>query len=373
MAIEKVGISTFIQHMQHAWVIDVRSPAEYEQAHIPGAVNLPLFTNEERKIVGTAYKQQSKQKAIKLGLDFFGVKMRQMVEEVEQWVKQQPGAGTGNGDKTAPTLYVHCWRGGMRSAGVAWLLDMYGFKVCTLVGGYKAYRKWVREQFEKQYAINILGGYTGSGKTVILDALSKKGEQVIDLEKLAMHKGSAFGGLGQPPQPTQEMFENLLATSLWSHGTTSMLKENSTPAPAIWMEDESQRIGNLQIPMPLWHTMRASPVYFLAIPFEARLDYLTLHYSQWEKEKLVNAIIRIQKRLGGLETKTAIGHLIEDNYKACFSILLKYYDKFYTRGLHNRDEAKTLITVYAFAAIDPQEIALSILKHQQQLQVQPPR
>jgi tRNA 2-selenouridine synthase len=139
-------------------VIDVRSPAEFEQARIPGAYSLPLFSNEERAIVGTAYKQERREQAIKLGLDFFGVKMRRMVEEVEALLKEENNKH----------VVVHCWRGGMRSAGVAWLLDLYGFKVFTIIGGYKAYRRWVLEFIKKDFKINILGGYTGSGKTEVL-------------------------------------------------------------------------------------------------------------------------------------------------------------------------------------------------------------
>jgi tRNA 2-selenouridine synthase len=370
MAIEKIGISHFVQHHHGALVIDVRSPAEFAQAHVPGAYSMPLFTDEERKVVGTAYKQQGKQKAIKLGLDCFGVKMRSMVEHTEQLVKEYTAKNAPDtGD--SPVLFVHCWRGGMRSAGVAWLLDLYGFKVCTLVGGYKAYRKWVREQFEKPYPVNILGGFTGSGKTEVLAAMKQKGENVIDLEQLANHKGSAFGALGMPPQPTQEMFENLLATALANTNINNTPKQDNTAPPVLWLEDESQRIGNLQIPMPLWHTMRKSRVHFIALPLQERLNYIVLHYGHCQKEKLVNAIIRIQKRLGGLETKIAIGYLLEDNYKACFEVLLKYYDKFYSRGLHNRPDDSSLVEEYIFTALNATEIANYILNHQQQRQTMP--
>jgi tRNA 2-selenouridine synthase len=232
----------------------------------------------------------------------------------------------------------------MRSAGVAWMLDLYGFKVYTLVGGYKVYRKWVRDQFEKHYKMTVLGGYTGSAKTGVLQQLKKTGSTVIDLEALANHKGSAFGALGEPEQPTQEMFENLLAQELNS------LKNSLTQHAFI--EDESQRIGLLKIPDPFWATMRKSPVCFLDIPFEERLNYLTADYGRHEKERLVNAIIRIQKRLGGLETKTAIGFLLDDNYKECFRILLKYYDKWYSKGLQNRNNLDGLLHKISCDTID---------------------
>ena len=120
----------------------------------------------------------------------------------------------------------------------------------------------------------------------------------------------------------------------------------------IWLEDESQRIGNLQIPMPLWFTMRKSPVYFLDIPFEERLDYITKEYGKFEKEKLVNAVIRIQKRLGGLETKNAINYLLENNHKECFSILLTYYDKLYNKALQNRENLSELLNKIPCFGVD---------------------
>jgi tRNA 2-selenouridine synthase len=358
MPIQKLTIAEFLQLAKQHPVFDVRSPGEYIHAHIPGAISLPLFTDEERKVVGTAYKQQSKQAAIKIGLDYFGVKMKSMVEEVEKHTAefyketkksntQVPPLGGGGG------VLVHCWRGGMRSAGVAWLLDLYGFKVYTLVGGYKVYRKWVLQQFEKEYPFKIIGGYTGSGKTLVLKELARQ-NPVIDLEALAHHKGSAFGALGQAPQPKQEMFENLLAGKLCN----TLLDEckpstfNLQPSTCIWLEDESQRIGNLQIPMPLWYTMRKSPVYFLDIPFEERLEYIVQEYGKFEKEKLVNAIIRLQKKLGGLDTKNAINHLLENDYRACFRILLAYYDKLYNKALQNRENLSGLLNKIPCSSVD---------------------
>ena len=380
MAIQKLSIAQFLVLAQQHPVLDVRSPGEYSHAHIPGAFNLPLFSDEERKVVGTAYKQESRETAVKIGLEFFGVKMKAIVEKVEiiaqthfresnrQHNAKPPSGGLG-------IVLVHCWRGGMRSAGVAWLLDLYGFKVYTLVGGYKAYRKWVLAKFDEPYPFHIIGGYTGSGKTLLLQELVRKGQVVIDLEGLANHKGSAFGALGEKAQPKQEMFENLLAGSLqfavdrlqFAVGSSQSFDSvgqhlpssiqhpaynTHPPSPCIWLEDESQRIGNLQIPMPLWHTMRRSPVFFLNIPFEERLNYLTAEYGRYEKEKLLNAIIRIQKRLGGLETKNAISYLVEDDYRECFRILLTYYDKWYYKGLFNRENISALLNKIPATTVD---------------------
>ena len=322
-------------------MLDVRSPGEYVHAHFPGAHNLPLFTNEERKIVGTAYKQESREQAIKLGLEFFGPKMNKMIAETQ--------AVTGNKQSS---VLVYCWRGGMRSAGVAWLLDLYGFKVYTLIAGYKKFRNHVLETFRLPFQFNILGGYTGSGKTGLLKALKEKGQQVIDLEAIAKHKGSAFGNIGMPAQPSQEMFENLLACELNNqltnpgsddaNGSSSSSKEMN-PGSSIWLEDESQRIGHVNIPHEIWKTMRQSPVFFLDIPFEARLRKIVEEYGELDPGKLEGAIERISGKLGGLSAKNAISHLREGKKYECFEILLTYYDKFYFKALHNRDGINSLL------------------------------
>jgi tRNA 2-selenouridine synthase len=162
MPAQRIDIEQFLSLALLHPVLDVRSPGEYNHAHIPGAHSFPLFTDEERKIVGTTYKQNSREEAIKIGLDFFGPTLKQRVIEAERITK---------GNKI---LLVHCWRGGMRSAAISWLLDLYGFKIYTLVGGYKAYRNWVLEQFKKNYPFRLIGGYTGSGKTELLVALKKE-------------------------------------------------------------------------------------------------------------------------------------------------------------------------------------------------------
>jgi tRNA 2-selenouridine synthase len=362
MAIQKITIEEFLSLAKQYPVLDVRSPGEYTHAHIPTAYSLPLFTDEERKNVGTAYKQQSREAAIKIGLDYFGVKMKAMVEEAESLVQShKSGAKKAlNSELLTPnSVLVHCWRGGMRSAAIAWLLDLYGFKVYLLVGGYKAYRKWVQEQFEIDYNFNIIGGYTGSGKTLLVHQLIKENKTVIDLEGLANHKGSAFGAIENMPQPGQEMFENLLGEALFVAGCS--LSEGTDPSTindqrstSIYLEDESQRIGNLQIPMPLWYTMRKSPVFFIDIPFEERLAYITTDYGKLKKENLKDSILRIQKRLGGLETKNAINFLAENNYTECFRILLSYYDKWYHKGLYNRENIAGLLNKIPCTGVDTQ-------------------
>ena len=372
MAVEKIHIEQFLELSEHHQVIDVRSPAEYNHAHMPGAYNLPLFSDEERKIVGTTYKQQSREHAIKVGLEFFGPKMRGMVDKVEELISnRQLAIGKSSQFSIAPAgrseplpiadcprgsagLLIYCWRGGMRSAGVAWLLDLYGFKVYTLIGGYKKFRNYVLHTFRQPFELNIIGGFTGSGKTEILKELKKAGQAVIDLEHIARHKGSAFGNIGLAPQPTQEMFENLLALELkkaispafdiQSGFETSTHSSLITDHSSLWLEDESQRIGQVNIPTDLWNRMRISPVYFLDIPFEERLNYLIQEYGKLDIQRMIEAIERIRQRLGGLETKNAIQFLMENNISGCFNILLKYYDKCYVKGLHNREGIETLLS-----------------------------
>ena len=324
MPVTKITIDQFHELADKYPVFDVRSPGEYLHAHIPGAYSLPLFSDDERKVVGTAYKQQSKQIAIKTGLIYFGDKMVRIIEEAEKIVETHNQKVPQASEQK--TVIVHCWRGGMRSAGIAWLLDLYGFKVYTIVGGYKSFRRWCNVQFSKEYSFSILGGYTGSGKTDILKELSPKGNKAIDLEALANHKGSAFGFLGQQPQPSQEMFENKLALAL------STLKAEN----CIWVEDESQRIGSVSIPPVLYNYIQTGPVYFLEIPFEQRLKYIADSYGIFEKEELAEPITRIKKRLGGLETKTALEYLEAGDIYNCFRILLKYYDKHYLKCLEQK-------------------------------------
>lgn len=359
MAIEKVNIERFLELSGGHTILDVRSPAEFKHAHIPGAINLPLFTDEERKIVGTSYKQDSREAAIKLGLDFFGPKMRTMVEAVERITGQKEQVSSnekmagmhGGHGHPGHSLFIYCWRGGMRSAGVSWLMDLYGFKIYTLAGGYKKFREYVLKEFKQPFSFNLLGGYTGSGKTVLLKELKQHGETVIDLEDIARHKGSAFGNMDLAKQPSQEMFENLLALQLKKVQQTS-----DQLSPTIWLEDESQRIGDLNIPHELWKTMRQSLVYFIDIPFEHRLNYIVEEYGGTAHEKLEHSITRIEKRLGGLETKNAINFLREENTKECFRILLKYYDKWYLKSLHNRENANSLLINVPCEQVGPQNI-----------------
>jgi len=348
MPISKLNIDEFLSFAQNNPVLDVRSPGEYAHAHIPGAYSFPIFSNEERKIIGTAYKQESREKAIKLGLDFFGKSMVRLVEEAEKISENQK--------RTSREIGVHCWRGGMRSAAIAWLLDLYGFKVYLLSGGYKSYRKWALEQFQKDYNLYVVGGYTGGDKTGVLQELKKLQEPVVDLEAIASHKGSAFGGLGMPVQPSQEHFENLLALELNEQRTSF----NNAP---IWIEGESQRLGDVNIPFVFYKTMRTQPLFFLDVPFEKRLSHIVQYYGKFEKEKLINGIIRIKKRLGGLETKTAINALLEEDIHGCFTTLLQYYDKLYLKSTHSKEDGERPVSYVTSESIDVKLNTEKLIQH----------
>lgn len=340
MPVERLNIESFIAQSSGYPVLDVRSPGEYAHAHIPGAISLPLFTNEERAIIGTAYKQKGRVVAVNEGLRFFASTMKIISADALKIFEKCGKAGN-------PVFFVHCWRGGMRSDAVAWLLNLYGYKVYLLKGGYKAYRRWAISQFEQKRKFKILGGFTGSGKTELLHALNEQGEQIIDLELLAHHKGSSFGALGMPAQPAQEMFENELAWELGKAGNA---------ASAIWMEDESRHIGNVHIPDTLWNQMRLSEIYFLDIPAEERLNYITAYYGKFDADALKAGVLRIQKRLGGLETKKAIHHLENGNKKECFEILLRYYDKLYNHSLEKHLEAGCRLHKITCSCVDTYNI-----------------
>ncbi len=303
----------FLQQAQNLPVIDVRSPAEYAHAHIPKAVNIPLFDNDERALVGTCYKKKGKDAAVLLGLELVGPKLANFVRESKRLAR------TGE-------ALVHCWRGGMRSGSFAWLLRTAGLKVQTLDGGYKAYRNHVLESFTESQNMIILGGKTGSGKTEILQEIQKLNQQVIDLEGIAHHKGSSYGAIGQEKAPTSEQFENLV------HQQWAKL-DRTQP---LWLEDESRKIGGCYIPVPLWTQMRAAKVLFIDIPKEIRIERLVKEYAFVSHQLLIEATDRIQKRLGGQHHQAAIEALDQQDYATVADITLSYYDKSYLFGLSQR-------------------------------------
>ncbi|MBG8553264.1 tRNA 2-selenouridine(34) synthase MnmH [Hymenobacter guriensis] len=309
----RLSIEDFLQGPADAPILDVRAPLEYAQGHIPGAVSFPLFSDEERARIGTTYKQISQDRAVLLGLDMFGPKMSRMVQQAH---KLAPGR----------QVRLHCWRGGMRSGAVQWLLELGGLQVQLLDKGYKDYRRFALAEFERPRQLLVLGGLTGSGKTDVLHALTQLQQPVLDLEGLASHKGSAFGSIGQPAQPTQEQFENDLA---WQ------LAQLPTAAP-VWVEDESRTIGSVHLPTPLFAQMQQAPLVLLEIPREVRVRKLAGEYGRQDAGALASSILRIRKRLGGLATKEALAAIAEDDMEKMVSLVLDYYDKTYTHSLGGR-------------------------------------
>ncbi len=328
MAVIKTDINEFVSLSREIPVLDVRSPGEYLHAHLPGAHSFPIFSNEERKEIGTAYKQVSRESAIKIGLAHFGKNLLSFVEQTDAILSQSTSS--------SKTVAVHCWRGGMRSSAMAWLLDLYGYKVYLLSGGYKAYRNWALQQFETPFRLHIVSGFTGSNKTGTLEALKQRGERVVDLEDLAKHRGSAFGHIGLAPQPTQEQFENGLALKL------SILHKQD-PEAAVWIEDESQRIGLVNVPPAFFKQMREQEILFLDIPYEERLNFLVSTYGVFEKQELLNGISRISKKLGGPEYREATELLEAGNVHDSFRILLNYYDRLYLKSSQKRFNAESKI------------------------------
>ena len=216
-------------------------------------------------------------------------------------------------------VLVHCWRGGMRSANVAAYLREKGIKAYTLKNGYKAYRNYSRSFFEQPLQLLILGGETGSGKTEILKYLKERGEQVIDMEALANHKGSSFGALGELPQPTSEQFENDLFEK-WSV---------VSPKKRCWLEDESHTIGKVYVSEVVWRQMKAAPIIRVVVPKEERVQRLIRDYGQFPKDEIAAAIERITRRLGPQHAKAALEHVALGNTAEVARITLTYYDKAY--------------------------------------------
>ncbi|ASU32020.1 tRNA 2-selenouridine(34) synthase MnmH [Mucilaginibacter xinganensis] len=321
-------------------LIDVRTPAEFLQGHIPGAFNIPLFTNEERVKVGTTYKQVGREEAILLGFDLTGPKWSGFIKQALEIAPDKKVA-------------VHCWRGGMRSGAMAWALALYGFDVVVIKGGYKNYRRWVHTRFAINYSLKVLGGMTGSGKTKILHQLKAMGEQVIDLEDLAQHQGSSYGTMNIMVQPTQEQFENNLATAL-----TEM-----DPAVKIWVEDESLTIGKRSIPNPFWYQMREAALIDMRVNTEQRVAKLAQEYGTLDKDFLAACTERIRKRLGPEQTKHALEAIRENRMVDFIRLVLVYYDKTYRTGLSKRNAEKVFpVDIHSDDIVDNAHTILTFTK-----------
>ena len=295
-----------------AKLIDVRSESEYAEATIPGAVNLPILHDSERVVVGTAYKNLGADDAKMLGLDFVSPRLPQIVRGYQELSKGEP-------------LVVFCWRGGMRSKSVCAVLEATGVSVYRLVGGYKAYRKYVSEYLDRPlpHKTAVIHGLTGVGKTEVLYELRKLLEPAVDLEGLANNRGSVFGQIGLEPQPSQKMFESLLFKELAFWEQTGY----------IIVECESRRIGRIILPGMLADAMR-SGIHILAYcPIEERIERIKRIYAgnmENSKEGLKTAIMSLGQRVG----KKKVGELTDLVDIGCLDevveyLLIKYYDPLY--------------------------------------------
>jgi len=297
-------------------LIDVRSPSEYYKGHMPNSINIPLFDNEERSIIGTIYKKEGRKKAVIEGLKFFEKKTELLLDNLFMSIDSYKNTSEKNKEFF---IRIYCSRGGMRSQSIAWLLEKYKLNPITLKGGYKIYRRWVLDSFSKKLNIVVIGGKTGTGKTRLLSLLEKCNYQTIDLEGFACHRGSTFGGLGMQEQPSNEQFENQIAEKL-----NSFIFTNN-----IFVEAESANIGKCKIPHEFFNQMKYSRRIEIVRSESNRLDELINTYSVFEKEELQESVLRIKKRLGPQRTKIALESINNERWDLVCKSVLDYYDKCY--------------------------------------------
>lgn len=336
--IPEIDIESFLELSQTIPIVDVRSPGEYKKAHIPGAFNIPLFSDTERALIGTIYKQKSKDQAIILGLEIVGPKMKDLVLQAKKLANEK-------------NILIHCWRGGMRSASVAWLFKTAGLNPLILKGGYKEYRRFSKQQLAQKIYFIVLSGSTGSGKTDILKEMHKLGEQIIDLENLAHHKGSAFGAIGQKEQLENEQFENNLFEEF----------RKLDPKKIIWIEDESKSIGKNFIPPEFFDSMRKAPIFKINIDKKIRIERLKREYTDVDKEVLISNINKIKKRLDGLSAKLAVEAVEIGDFGRAIDYTLEFYDKAYKFGLEKRENPN--ITEFEISEDNPKKTAKLLIEN----------
>lgn len=356
-------------------LLDVRSPSEYRTAHMAGAHNLPLFSDEERARVGTAYARQGQEAAALLALRLVGGRLADMAETARSLCPPQPlppdippallrgDAAEAAGSPDAPDagqtprrhVLLHCWRGGLRSRSMAWLLETCGFAVHLLRGGYRAFRAHVRQELARPRPVLVLGGFTGCGKTDILHALADRGQQVIDLEGLARHRGSAFGAVAlSGEQPGNEAFENLLFEQ-W---------RNLDPQRPVWLEDESRRIGHVTLCEEFFRHIDRSPLVVVELPLPLRLRRLVRIYGSADgsaapspdiAEALCAALQKLRRRLGNADCTRCCELVRAGRLDEAAARVLHYYDKCYRHQQEHR--GGPLLGSLSCAADDPQDAA----------------
>ena len=301
-------------------LIDARSESEFAHAHIPSAINVPLLNDEHRILIGTCFKKEGRDAAVRLGFKLVGPLFHTFVEKVDSLTKDKE-------------VLVYCWRGGMRSGMMSWILNIAGYKVNILKGGYKGFRNNVLSEFKLKRNLGVIGGHTGVGKTELLLGLKSVNHQVVDLEGLANHRGSAFGHLGKKPQPSNEQFENNLALEL----------KLTDPQKIIWVEAESRLIGKIKIPDDFFHQFDAAPIYEFILEKEERVKRIEKEYAHFPKEELIKSVDRIKQRLGGLRHQQCILALEENRTFDWISILLEYYDKLYSHSTDSRSSENRFV------------------------------
>ena len=313
---------------------------------MPNSINIPLFDNEERSIIGTIYKNYGREKAVIKGLEFVANKIENIVNNLIEALNFYKS--NNNTKSEEPTIKIYCARGGMRSLSISWLLEKYNLKNITLKGGYKTYRKWTLDSFNKDWELVVIGGKTGTGKTKLLKILKENNNQIIDLEGLACHRGSTFGGLGMKKQPSNEQFENLIAEELKS------FKKNKK----IFVEAESANIGKCKIPHEFFSQMKKAERIEIIKSESNRLEELIKTYSIFEEQDLIDAVMRIKKRLGPQRTKIAIESIKNKDWESVCKSVLEYYDKCYE---HEKIGKKNIKTINMTDIFDNQ-IALKLIK-----------
>ncbi len=310
--------------------IDMRSPAEFANGAIPGAVNIPLLDDAERKEIGTIYKHTGPEQASEQGLAIVSAKLPAMVGSIREH------------HRSGRTVVVYCWRGGMRSKSVVGILDIMGIPAFQLLGGYKAYRRYVLdalEAFRLKPPVVTLCGSTGVGKTALLALLKERGVPVIDLEGLANHRGSAFGGVGLGKPATAQNFDALILAELIAYND----------APYIVVECESKRVGNVYVPEALFAAMKQGPKILARAGVETRVgrlidEYLDIYSSRGDEIRA--SIQALNKRLGNAKTAQLLAAFAADEVREVVrTLLVDYYDPLY--GYEKADPGEFAFTVDA--------------------------
>ncbi len=335
--IDTVDATALINTARFDAVIDVRSPGEYAEDHVPGAVNLPVLSNAERAEVGTIYVQDSRIRANRIGAAYVA---RNIAFHLETALADKPA-------EFAPLVY--CWRGGQRSESMATILSRIGWRTSLLKGGYKAYRAEVRRAvYDGAWPspVVLLDGDTGTGKTEMLGRLAQRGCQVLDLEALAEHRGSLLGGWPGQDQPSQKLFES----RLWA----AML--GLDPIRPIIVEAESSKIGDRMIPPALWRAMQAAPRIELTAPLAARARYLVDTYGDLaaERARLEAAVDRLPPHLSTALKKSWRALLAGGDYVGfAEGVIVGHYDPAYAQG--RRADDRPPLRIVKMAGLDAEQ------------------